>query len=90
MKLFKHIYYHGDKYLCEEWVNDDMDYKIQLELEMLFYLDDENEWHTEYGSFDLRRKLRLKLKMWKMVGDEIHYKSDEVMEELDFSNYDEW
>jgi hypothetical protein len=89
LKLYKHVYYHGTSYLCEEWVNDGIDYKIKLEIpEMFFYQDDEGTWHPEWGSFDMVRKIKLKLKMWKMVGDEIHYKSEETLSDINYEN--EW
>lgn len=91
MKIYKHIYYHGSSYLCEEWVNDDIEYKIKLDIEKFFYQDESDDtWHTDWGNFEVSRTLHLKMSMWKMVGDEIHYKSSDILDDRKFEKFDEW
>jgi hypothetical protein len=84
LNMYKHIYYYGETFLCSEYVNDDLDYKIKLEMEALFYQDEDGDWHADWGNFDMRRKLRLKLKMWKMVGTDIYYKSSDTLDDISF------
>ncbi len=88
MRSFKCIYHHDGEVLCEEYVQDSITYKLKLELEMTFYHLDDGEWITEYDfMLPMSRKLKLKMKMKKIVGDEVHYESSEIVDDM---GWDEW
>ena len=90
MRTFKHIYYHEGEILCEEYVHDNITYKLKLEIEMSFYRLEDGEWITEYDfMLPFSRKLHLKMRMEKMVKDEVHYTSTEVINEV-CDKWDEW
>lgn len=87
MRSFKHIYYHNEAYLCEEWVSNDIGYKIKLEIsEKSFYQGSDGIWSTDFNGM-VERTLCINMKMWKMDRDEIHYKSCSVVYDHDYAEW---
>jgi hypothetical protein len=90
MRVFKYIYYHNGEVLCEEYINDSITHKLKLEMYMSFYRLEDGQWVTEFDyMLPTNRKLELKMKMVKMVIDEVYYESVEVVDDL-CSNFEEW
>lgn len=90
MRVFKYVYHHNGSILCTEYVQDSITHKIKLEMEMSFYRVEDGEWITEYDyMLPMCGKLTLKMKMSKIVNDEIHYESLEVLDEYT-PRWDEW